>query len=432
MEELGILADRRSASDPEAAIGHLRRALELDPTAVGAKHMLERLLAKHRAAEAESEVFDELELEDIDDLELLPMVADTADAAFVEPDGDPEATEADADTGDLSEWQGGNATQMDTGLSAHKHLYGADAASGPATPPEGTPVVPSMDELEIEFDLPVSASAPSPASHWKPVITTAPLSADAQGELEQVDFFLEQGLADDALALLDELGPALANHPEVRSRRERALGFGGGETEPTNVTMEPPVTLAPTQARHEGAVPTDDRGTGNTRSAQPSPRVLHGAGNPDATTQRDLGIAYKEMGLMDAALAEFSKLVDDPDNQVFALMMMGECYEADGSFAEALTHYKRALNRPAIRDEEATQLYFLLGRAFEALGDSGEALYFFEKVMRRDSDFADVATRVERMRRSGVAPVDHTGTDAGSTDERRQQRGVGTGPRGSR
>ncbi|HEY0706153.1 MAG TPA: tetratricopeptide repeat protein, partial [Polyangia bacterium] len=390
VEELGILADRRSNSDPDAAIAHLRRALELDPHAVGAKHMLERLTAKQAAA-VQAEAFESLELDDIDDLELLPIEDDDGgggqSASGQQQPGaldgldSFEAVEAvedvaDADAEVVDDWQD-SATQIDSGAAR----FAPQAAPQTSTP--------SMDELEIEFDLPVSASAPRPVLAEPP-----PLDAAVLSELEQVDFFLEQGLPDEALTLLGDIPAEHAGHPEVRARRERALGFGGEVGATTMTPVPDPLPVAPA-ARHAGAVPT-----GGGRSLDPSraggfaPRAMMGTESVDPTTQRDLGIAYKEMGLYDAAIAEFTKLVDDPDNQVFALMMIGECYEAEGAFAEALMHYKRAINRPAIRDEEATQLYFLLGRAFEALGDSGEALYFFEKVARRDPGFSDVSTRV--------------------------------------
>lgn len=421
VEELGILADRRSETDPLAAIGLLRRALELDPGAVGAHHMLERLTAKHEPAVAAPVVEDELELDDIDDIDLTPL-ADLAGEGVIDVSDD---VQSDDEGAQQSEWQSGGATHIDTGNS-YAHLYGADAGTGRATPP-GSPAVvaPKLDELEIEFDLPVATyiAAPEPAP-----ASIEPLDAVVQGELEQVDFFLEQGLNDDALALLDELGPTHAGHPEVRRRRERALGVSADLDPGATKVMPAP---QPSGARHEGAVPTRVGGVDSQRMTPSAPRAVIGADNADATTQRDLGIAYKEMGLIDAALAEFRKLVDDPEHQVFALMMMGECYEAEGAFAEALSHYKRALNRPAIRDEEATQLYFLLGRAFEALGDASEALYFYEKVVRRDPVFADAGVRVERLRRRGVAPVDHTGTDQ-PADERRRQGGAGSGQRGSR
>ena len=86
--------------------------------------------------------------------------------------------------------------------------------------------------------------------------------------------------------------------------------------------------------------------------------------------------------------------------------MMGECYEARGAPAEALLHYKKALNRPSVSDEEATQLYYQLGRVFHTLGDESEALYFFEKVARRAPGFADVAERVARCAARGWRPMD--------------------------
>jgi tetratricopeptide (TPR) repeat protein len=149
-----------------------------------------------------------------------------------------------------------------------------------------------------------------------------------------------------------------------------------------------------------GAVPS------RARSSAITPRAVVTTGGADALTFRDLGIAYKEMGLYDAAVAEFAKLIDNPEHEVFALTMMGECYESRGAPAEALLHYKKALNRPAVRDEEATQLYYQLGRVFHTLGDESEALYFFEKVARRAPGFADVAQRVASLRSKGVAPMD--------------------------
>ncbi len=149
------------------------------------------------------------------------------------------------------------------------------------------------------------------------------------------------------------------------------------------------------------------------RASSITPRAVVTTGGADALTFRDLGIAYKEMGLHDAAVAEFAKLVDNQEHEVFALTMMGECYEARGAPAEALLHYKKALNRPSVSDEEATQLYYQLGRVFHTLGDESEALYFFEKVARRVPGFADVSQRVASLRSKGVAPMRSRGAGPG-------------------
>jgi tetratricopeptide (TPR) repeat protein len=168
-----------------------------------------------------------------------------------------------------------------------------------------------------------------------------------------------------------------------------------------------------------GAVPASPR------SSSITPRAVVTTGGADALTFRDLGIAYKEMGLHDAAIAEFAKLVDNQEHEVFALTMMGECHESRGAPAEALLHYKKALNRPSVSDEEATQLYYQLGRVFHTLGDESEALYFFEKVARRAPGFADVAQRVTQLRSKGVAPMDRgalgpEGARSGAAGHRRR------------
>jgi tetratricopeptide (TPR) repeat protein len=131
----------------------------------------------------------------------------------------------------------------------------------------------------------------------------------------------------------------------------------------------------------------------------PAPRAIVADGQAaDLSTHADLGIAYKEMGLYDAAITEFKLLTQDPRREVFALTMMGECFEAKGSITEAVIRYKRALNCDDVSETENLDLYFLLGCAFERLGDVGEALYFFEKVAKRDAKFREVDRKLTDLK----------------------------------
>jgi tetratricopeptide (TPR) repeat protein len=104
------------------------------------------------------------------------------------------------------------------------------------------------------------------------------------------------------------------------------------------------------------------------------------------------------MGLFDAAIAELKQLATDPGHEVFALTTMGDCYEAKGTFTEAILRYKRALNCEQITAEERLILYYLLGTAFDRLGDVSEALYFFEMVAKRSPRFRDVERRIAELR----------------------------------
>ncbi|HEX2660422.1 MAG TPA: tetratricopeptide repeat protein, partial [Polyangia bacterium] len=200
-------------------------------------------------------------------------------------------------------------------------------------------------------------------------------------ELNQVDFFMDQGMPDEARSILEDLAARFPRDPRVMNRL-RDLDGGVRSAAPLEISGAQPVA----------AFPIDDR------QGTPAPRaVIEGGSGNDASTRIDLAIAYKEMGLFDAAIAELRPMVDTP-NEVLALTMMGECFEAKGSFTEAVIRYKGALNCTPIRPEEVMQLYFLLGAAFERLGDPSEALYFFEKVARREPHFRDVAQRIHALK----------------------------------
>jgi tetratricopeptide (TPR) repeat protein len=194
-------------------------------------------------------------------------------------------------------------------------------------------------------------------------------------ELEQVDFFAQQSLYDEARAALIELEERFPGHPLLAARRR---------------------ALAPEGA---GAIPTDRQQQGEGMEAQHAPVAkLSPSENADPATHGDLGIAYKQMGLYDAAVVEFRKLALDKTRAVFALTMIGECVEAKGELGEAVARYKEALNLSQATPQESVELYYLLGSVFEQLGDVREALYFFENVGKRDPGFRDVNRRIATLR----------------------------------
>ena len=194
-------------------------------------------------------------------------------------------------------------------------------------------------------------------------------------ELEQLDFFAQQSLHDEARAVLVDLEQRFPGHPLLAERR-RAYASEG-----------------------HGAIP------GGGAPAAPSGPVakLSPSENADPATHGDLGIAYKQMGLHDAAIEEFKQLAADKTRAVFAYTMIGECVEAKGELGEAVKRYKEALNLPQATAQESVELYYLLGAVFEQLGDIREALYFFENVGKRDPGFRDVKRRIVTLKTpSGV------------------------------
>jgi tetratricopeptide (TPR) repeat protein len=216
-----------------------------------------------------------------------------------------------------------------------------------------------------------------------PEAVAAALSDELRSELEQVDFFLQQSLPEEARAVLDELAERFPGDPLIDEKRTAIAR--------AELAVTPPPVLG-----EQGAIPGSEWGTatiphGPVAKLSPSERA-------DPSTHGDLGIAYKEMGLYDAAIAEFKLLQADRTRAVFALTMIGECVEAKGELGEAVGKYKEALNLSQVTLSESLELYYLLGSVFERLGDVREALYFFENLRKRDATFRDVVRRIAALK----------------------------------
>ena len=121
----------------------------------------------------------------------------------------------------------------------------------------------------------------------------------------------------------------------------------------------------------------------------------------DFQSHYDLGIAYKEMGLLDEAIAEFQKALRG-EGRLKASEALGLCFFEKGQFTVAETILRRALELPAHGDAERVGLLYWLGRTQEELGKSSEALVSYNRVFAVDITFQDVSQRVKSLSRAGV------------------------------
>ncbi len=120
----------------------------------------------------------------------------------------------------------------------------------------------------------------------------------------------------------------------------------------------------------------------------------------DYQSHYDLAIAYKEMGLLDEAIAEFQRALGSPTNRLPTFEALGQCFIEQGQFKMAASVLGRALNERAPEDQMIGVLY-LLGRAAEAQGQADEALGYYQRVFLVDIQFRDIAERMSEVERSG-------------------------------
>ena len=119
----------------------------------------------------------------------------------------------------------------------------------------------------------------------------------------------------------------------------------------------------------------------------------------DFESHYDLGIAYKEMGLLDEAIAEFQKALRGNDQRVRTYEALGQCFAEKGQHQIALTLLARALNDRTASDDTLVGVLYLLGTASEALGRWPDAQRFYERVFAVDIQFRDVAERLAAIER---------------------------------
>ncbi len=125
----------------------------------------------------------------------------------------------------------------------------------------------------------------------------------------------------------------------------------------------------------------------------------------DLETHYNLGIAYREMGLLDEAIGEFQKVAKaiqkgKPFPYVMnCSTMLGLTFMDKGEPKVASHWYQKALETPGLEEESILALRYDLGMALEAAGESNAALDTFRTVYAVNIDYRDVADRIATIQK---------------------------------
>jgi tetratricopeptide (TPR) repeat protein len=119
----------------------------------------------------------------------------------------------------------------------------------------------------------------------------------------------------------------------------------------------------------------------------------------DHESHYDLGVAYKEMGLLDEAISEFQKALRGTEQRVRTYEALGQCFVEKRQYQIALTILARALSDKDTPDETLVGVLYLLGYASESLGQMDEALKYYERVFAQDIQFRDIGERLAATER---------------------------------
>src|SRR5712664_4137057 len=237
---------------------------------------------------------------------------------------------------------------------------------------DAEPLVPAYDQRPPE--TPIAPSAPEPVAQ-----NTAPAPPAGSG------FASDQFLAD------------LANEIDQLGIGGLAPGFSGAmpNAKPASVAKPP---AAPAQTGESGPL----KEVFDVFRAELGEM---GAEDEDLETHYNLGIAFREMGLLEEAISEFQKVAQASDRgRAFRYTMqcctlLGLAFMEKGQPAIAAIWYERALLTPGNDPESTLALRYDLGVAQESAGEPEAALKSFSQVYAMNIDYRDVAERIAALQK---------------------------------
>jgi len=128
------------------------------------------------------------------------------------------------------------------------------------------------------------------------------------------------------------------------------------------------------------------------------------AGDDDPETHYNLGVAFREMGLLDEAIAELQKVCNAIDRgkpfsqPVQTYTWLAQCFLDKGVPDAAIRWYEKALGIPGLDQEARLAINYELGSACETARDKTAALRHFTAVYGSNIDYRDVAERIQALK----------------------------------
>jgi len=325
---------------------------------------------------------------------------------------------------DLSEEWAALSQQIEQAMHASAAPMAPAAAAPEVTPHAEAPALeaaPALAELIPVVPALHAGQAAGAVANSRPEygveLDLEPDTAAAAAELESEEV-VEAVLPDQPAATLGGLSPdqflselatelgALAGKPVAREEPRGDTVPITGRPQPPPAPAEPRVAAASPVRPAIGAPASPRESDASLREVFDEFRAELGelsSEEEDPETHYNLGIAYREMGLLDEAIGEFQKVAKGNDKgRAFRYAMqcctlLGLSFMEKGQPQIAVLWYERALQTPGLDSESVLALRYDLGVAQELAGDEAAARKSFSQVYAMNIDYRDVAERIATL-----------------------------------
>jgi len=257
------------------------------------------------------------------------------------------------------------------------------------------------------------------------------VNAMMRQELESVDFYISQGYTDIAVDTLDMLERQFGSHPEILARRAKlgpaetaevdtsVFEFEGREEISTGhadaIPIDPSITFGPIADEGNGPGPTTtqqrasagrglDSGLAELFEEFRAAEEEEIEDQAEFETHYNMGIAYKEMDLLDEAVHEFQnaatavKPSDGTSRYLQCCNMLGHCFMRKDMVDAAIMWFKKGLGAPGHSEDEYQALRYELAAAYEQQGDLKQAQGLYTEIYGIDVSYREVADKLRELK----------------------------------
>ena len=284
------------------------------------------------------------------------------------------------------------------------------AQASPATPVEA-PATPADGSFDLDLDSGAGPEASEPAVEEPAPVPTPPPTPVVAKLKAPATPPTPAPPAKPAPAVAAKAAPPAPPAPPVLESPPVSVPIGGADFD---------LAAELSEAFGESETPAQDGSSGDGFRevfAAFKAGVKREVSEGDHEAHFDLGIAYKEMGLLQDALGEFSAALGSPARRLACLHLMGTCALDLGRAADAVAHLSEALSGGGLPPQQEAALRVDLGRAHRASGDVPRARAELEAARALDASVADVAQLLADLDGAGEVPDAEAGEALESFDD---------------
>jgi tetratricopeptide (TPR) repeat protein len=114
----------------------------------------------------------------------------------------------------------------------------------------------------------------------------------------------------------------------------------------------------------------------------------------DFQAHYDLGVAYKEMGLLNDAIDEFQKSMNEKKLKFSSISMIGLCFNAKGDYSNAVKSFELGLTIVDRNSDEGLGLSFDMAESLAKMGNIESALKICMEIKAKKPGFRNITGRI--------------------------------------